>query len=744
MKIKIRQKFALPAIIIAFFLLGIVYAWATPPLEASDEYKHYPFVQYVQNNWRLPVLEPENPGLWLQEAAQPPLYYLLAAAVTAGIDTTDLEQVHHKNPQAFIGNPGQVGNKNLIIHDPQLEAFPWRGSVLAIYIGRLLSLVLGAGTVLVVARLGTQLLETRVGLLAAALTAFNPMFLFVATAVNNDSLAIFLGNLSLLLMIIIWQKAPNPRRHWWQYIFLGVVLGLGVLSKLSLLGLLIPVGLMLTWMSWRSKKWQTLIIGGMLIVLPVVVISGWWFFRNWQIYGDPTGLAPFIAVQGIRDSQLNWAGWLDEWGTFYRSYWGLFGGVNIAAPEWFYLLMNFLALVALIGFFKRIWSRRRRKRLMRSGAWLLMVWLIVILLLLIRWNSISPAFQGRLIFPAIGAISVLGAVGFLSWFDERRWARVAVFLGTLLFMLAMLIPFLTIRPVYAAPQPLMSIPAQARIEPVIFHAPDGQLKLIGVEMVENQAVVPGGGPVTVTLYWQMENPVAADYISSLHLLGRDLESAGQIDRYPAMGLIPTSRWQPGEIYRDDYHIYAAETAVSPSLMRVAVNMYNPDTEQTLAAAHRDGLNIDPLWVGSPVRLNRPDETLPEMDAVTYAQFDQGISLLGIDYTSGAPGELIPITLYWQAARTPDQEYTVFVHLLNSEGERIAGADAPPVNNFYPTSWWRNGDLIDDTHLLQLPDDLSPGSYKVIVGLYDPLSGARVARTSEQGDHAEFSIDVKHE
>ena len=61
-------------------------------------------------------------------------------------------------------------------------------------------------------------------------------------------------------------------------------------------------------------------------------------------------------------------------------------------------------------------------------------------------------------------------------------------------------------------------------------------------MRDSVSVMIGGAPVT------------ADYISSVHLLGREFKSEGQIDRYPAMGMIPTSRWQRGDIYRDEYRI----------------------------------------------------------------------------------------------------------------------------------------------------------------------------------------------
>jgi len=96
----------LVSIVLLYVALGVTYALATPPLEASDEYKHYPFVQYVQTQRVLPVLDTNDPGLWLQEAAQPPLYYFLMASLTTWIDTNDLPDVHRVNPHAFIGIPG--------------------------------------------------------------------------------------------------------------------------------------------------------------------------------------------------------------------------------------------------------------------------------------------------------------------------------------------------------------------------------------------------------------------------------------------------------------------------------------------------------------------------------------------------------------------------------------------------------------------------------------------------------------
>ena len=69
-------------VILAYLVVGISYAVTTPVLEASDELWHYPVIQHLANGGELPILDPEDPGPWRQEAGQPPLYYVIMAVAT--------------------------------------------------------------------------------------------------------------------------------------------------------------------------------------------------------------------------------------------------------------------------------------------------------------------------------------------------------------------------------------------------------------------------------------------------------------------------------------------------------------------------------------------------------------------------------------------------------------------------------------------------------------------------------------
>ena len=729
-KFSLSPRAILPFILLTYLILAINYALATPPLEASDEYKHYPFVQYVQTHWSLPVLDSDNPGKWLQEAAQPPLYYVLMAAVTSGIDTSDLDEVHQVNPHTFVGNTSQIDNKNLIIHNPAREQFPWQGTIWAVYMIRLASIGLGLGTIWLVFCLGRLLFSSQVGLLVAALTAFNPMFLFVSAAVNNDSLAILLGHWGLYMLLKVWRDQPSPRAVWWRYVGLGLVLGLGILTKLSLGGLLGLAGLALAWQAWRSRQWGLLFGGGMMVLLVATAISGWWFVRNWQVYGDPTGLNAFIAVQGVRDTPLTWAGWFDEFGTFYRTFWGLFGGVNVAAPQIFYTVANLLAMIATAGFVYWLWRQRSSHP---AGLWLLLAWPLLLFGLLIRWTFIYFSFQGRLIFPALGAVNLVWAVGIIIWKRPKLAGAVA----GLLALVALLLPWIAIRPAYVHPEPVTAVPASTQFGPVTFWADDGAIQLVAVEMEPGQSIIPAGDPVKLVLYWQAVAPVSKDYLTAIHLLGREQGSVGSVNRYPAWGMIPTSYWQAGQIWRDEYHVYANGDALAPSQLRVSVSLYDSQVGRNLPATWPDDTAVDLLLIGEPARLAAvPVDVAPatRLDI----PFAEGITLAGYDLIVDDP---IQLTLYWQANQTPTQDYTVFVQLLDESGMWLAGADAPPVNGFYPTILWQEGDWVDDEHYLPLPATLSPGIYTLLVGLYDPTTSARLARLDNADDAVALPLTI---
>jgi hypothetical protein len=121
---------SLTILLLAYVMLAGIYSVVTPIFEASDEVWHYPMVKYVADHAAIPVQTPGVATAWRQEGSQPPLYYMLAAALTFWIDTSDLDRMRQINPHADLGAIVPDGNVNIAIHDPAAESFPWHGTAL--------------------------------------------------------------------------------------------------------------------------------------------------------------------------------------------------------------------------------------------------------------------------------------------------------------------------------------------------------------------------------------------------------------------------------------------------------------------------------------------------------------------------------------------------------------------------------------------------------------------------------------
>jgi hypothetical protein len=396
-------------VIVALFLgLGIIYSVVTPIFEAGDEIWHYPLVQYLATGHGLPVQDPAQPQAWKQEGGQPPLYYAVAAILTFWIDTSDLPERLWYNPHARIGIPLAYGNKNMVVHT-SAEKFPWHGTVLAVHLVRFLSLLFSTGTVVLTYRLAKIIassheeLESQeiLSVVAATLVAFNPMFLFISASVNNDNLAILLSTLALLLIVQLFMQETNQA----QLLFLGIVLGLAALTKVSTLGLIPLTGLALSLLAWRRRDGAFLLKGSLLITIPVLALAGWWYLRNWFLYGDPLGWNVWLKIAGARPKPIGLLDLAAEFQGFRISFWGNFGAVNIIAPEWVYMLLDTISVLACLGL---IFGFLRRR--LPTLLWWPFLWLTMIFVALIRWTLLTYASQGRLIFPAISAVSVL-----LTW-----------------------------------------------------------------------------------------------------------------------------------------------------------------------------------------------------------------------------------------------------------------------------------------------------------------------------------------
>lgn len=125
-------------------------------------------------------------------------------------------------------------------------------------------------------------------------------------------------------------------------------------------------------------------------------------------------------------------------------------------------------------------------------------------------------------------------------------------------------------------------------------------------------------------------------------------------------------------------------------------------------------------------------------------FDGKIALLNVELEPGdlAPGGQLPVTLTWQGLTGMNEDYTVFVQVLDAADRIVGQVDAWPVQGTFPTSQWRPGEVITDPYVVQLSPDLAPGDYRLHVGLYLLATGQRLAVIDKAGDAVDDKVEVQ--
>ncbi len=123
-----------------------------------------------------------------------------------------------------------------------------------------------------------------------------------------------------------------------------------------------------------------------------------------------------------------------------------------------------------------------------------------------------------------------------------------------------------------------------------------------------------------------------------------------------------------------------------------------------------------------------------------AQLDQGITLAG--YEMQPTGQSFNLNLYWQTQTPLTTRYKVFAQLLAADGSTVvAQSDSFPAAGQRPTTGWLPGEVIADAHLLNFSTRPAPGVYRLIAGLYNPLTGQRLAVLNQEGQIAADAVLV---
>jgi hypothetical protein len=119
----------------------------------------------------------------------------------------------------------------------------------------------------------------------------------------------------------------------------------------------------------------------------------------------------------------------------------------------------------------------------------------------------------------------------------------------------------------------------------------------------------------------------------------------------------------------------------------------------------------------------PKATPPQGTPITTFTDAEGRAIELLGYTvypsdTSHPGEFALVTLFWRAPHAPGTRYTISFRLVNAQGGKIVQRDSEPANGLRPTLGWTDNEIVQDDVGLLVPPDLSPGTYRLQIVVYD--------------------------
>ncbi|NUP10433.1 MAG: hypothetical protein HOW73_30655 [Polyangiaceae bacterium] len=401
-------------VVCIYFTLGVLHAHVMRRYQSGDEPRHVAYAVQLADGASPKVTDPlpsrkihyNKPGN-MAAATHPPLYYWYVGPVLDDVPT------------------GQA-----------MDA--------AVRKARVMTVALGALALVYIFRIGRLLFPKKPAVALAMMTLVGtlPIYINTSALVFNDAMAAltmcaaFHGALRLMV--------DGPTR--WRIGVATFWMALAAFTRISGFFVVAP-GLLLAFVafiwhyrgSWaRRIALSTALCTGMGLV--VLLVSGWFYLRNYRLYGDVTGASAFLPLFKRKPNAPTWVliTSIAPWKTFFAHLWvrlaggvQMFGTVDAAAAV--------LSIPCLAGFVKAlVHVRRNASELLRDrrmpafvvGAMTFALMMIAMFMYHSRGGSLNARYAlGVLWVPA-----VILAIGLASMRSPglMQWILASIVLLTVL------------------------------------------------------------------------------------------------------------------------------------------------------------------------------------------------------------------------------------------------------------------------------------------------------------------------
>ena len=612
----------------------------------------------------------------------------------------------------------------------------------------LMTLLLGT----IIYRWANDLFGPRAGLLALLLYAFDPNIIAHGSLVTTDMALALWGTAALFLVARYLRLA---RRRYW--IGAGVMLGLGLASKVSAISLAPVVGLLcLLWprsLPWRRRLSAT---AGCLALAALVLWAAYGFEMR-PLPGIPFPLPAATHVEIYRSLQEH----------YQLGHPSFLMGQNSDHGWWYYFPVAFAL----------------------KTPWPTLILMLVAGWQACKWASVQVGKWGPLmLFPALYAVSALFSsvdigyrhllplLPFLFIFISRiansewrmangEWRMANHVLRFTFYALLLCLPVVTLRlsPNYLA----------------YFNVPDGYRYLVdsnldwGQNLYQLRDWMDGNGVERV--YYAHYSPARPQvYAVQADFLPPDPRAVDFAPFDPAPGVYAIGATVLQGAYAPDVNTYAwfrshepaarlghalfvyrvparpapawAAVCAAPTPVlapeQVRAGFGNADMRVILLdcgqswiypAGEEPGAYVLPPDAELPpgatleAAARHPDASpfynlyrveggvLPPGQSVDVVTLDGPLAFLGyqVEAVGARPGQVIELQTLWEVSEVPARPLSLMAHLIGPDGSAIAVGDGLGV----PVDQWRLGDVIVQRHLLQVPEDAPAGEYWLQTGAY---------------------------
>ena len=395
----------------AVFVLYLVWALIVPFNCGPDERMRYLIPQYIYKYGRLPSgTDPEiRDALWGISYA----YYPMLSYMISGL---------------FMRITGVFSNTAAAL----------------LLASRMTSVLFSVGTAFFCLKIGRRLFKGAYVWLFVILVTFLPQFAFISSYTSNEAFSIF------SVAWVTYGLILGTERKWdiKSTLFLGVGISICVLSYYSAYGIIVSavVYAVISVIIDKDIKNKNKVIWSRIgiIFLIGLILTGWWFVRNYIIYdGDFLGMATssknaeLYAIERLKPSNrvtphnsgyslkymLIDMGWIR---SSVKSFVAVFGYFEVWAPQWIYNVFYTIGGIGLAGAVL-IWKRRCMNNKSKGTDILFAVSMVIMCIFTLGIsiyysynNDFEP--QGRYFMPIIIALAFFITGGWkklLSIFPEK-------------------------------------------------------------------------------------------------------------------------------------------------------------------------------------------------------------------------------------------------------------------------------------------------------------------------------------